>query len=96
MEVRVWQKSVMVEDLGLIQCWKRRRGGRGISGETSRHDIEMSYVVIEVMFEAFKQTLGEDINPWKTQYGKIFPLNVQNKLSGFLVTKDAIPFKVNS
>lgn len=40
------------------------RGG-WITGEAQQHDVDMADVVIEVMVEANKQILGDDLNPFK-------------------------------
>lgn len=38
----------------------------------------------------------KELNPFKKKIGEVFPSNMERKFNGFLVRKDAIPFKVDS
>lgn len=71
------------------------RGG-WVAGEGLKWDTEMSEAVIEVLAEASKQILGDQLNPFKEQSGEILPGNLERNFSGFLVRKDAITFKVDT
>lgn len=65
-------------------------------GKAQRHDVEMEEAVLKGLVEASKQIQGGKLNPIKRQYGEIIPSNLERSFSGFLVTKDAIKFKVNT
>ena len=71
------------------------RGG-WTSGEAQCHDVDMPDAVIEVLAEANKLTSKGELNPFKQQLGEILPSNMERNFSGFLMRKDAIPFKVNT
>lgn len=71
------------------------RGG-WTSGEARRHDVDMPDVVIEVLAETSKLTSKGDHNPFKQQIGEVLPSNLERNFRGFLIRKDAIPFKVNT
>ena len=71
------------------------RGG-WVAGEGPKGDAVMSEAVIEVLAEASKQILGDQLNPFKEQAGEILPSNMERNFSGFLVRKDAITFKVDT
>jgi hypothetical protein len=43
-----------------------------------------------------KQILGDQLDPFKEQSGKILPGNLEKNFNGFLVRKDAITFKVDT
>lgn len=45
-------------------------------GDTPKHDVEMSDAVIEDMAEASSQGSGDELNPFKEQYGEILPSNL--------------------
>ena len=72
-----------------------KKGG-WVTGEGPKSDAVMSEAVIEVLAEASKQILGDQLNPFKEQAGEILPGNMERNFSGFLVMKDAITFKVNT
>lgn len=55
----------------------------------------MADVVIEVMAEANKQIVGDDLNPFEKQIDEVLPSNLERNYSGFLVKKDLIMSKVN-
>ena len=58
--------------------------------------MEMAEAVIEALAEASQQISERDLNPFKEQIGEILPSNLERNFSGFLIRKDAIPFKVDS
>lgn len=71
------------------------RGG-WTSREAHRHDIDMPDAVIEVLAEANKLASKGELNPFKQQIGETLPSNLEKNFNGFLIRKDAIPFKVNT
>jgi len=71
------------------------RGG-WVAGEGPKGDTVMSEAIIEVLAEASKQISGNQLNPFKEQYGEILPGKLERNFSGFLVRKDAITFKVDT
>ena len=52
------------------------RGG-WISGGAQRHDVKMTDAVIELMVEAIKDILGDNLNPFKKKIGEILPLDLK-------------------
>lgn len=56
----------------------------------------MLEAVIEEMAEASKQIAKDALNPFKKQVGECLLEDVERNFSGFLVRKEAVPFKVNS
>ena len=71
------------------------RGG-WVAGEGPKVDAVMSDVVIEVLAEASNQISRDLLNPFKEQVGEVLPTNLERNISGFLVRKDVVFFKVDS
>ena len=70
--------------------------GGWIAGEARGQDVGMLEAVIEALVEVSQQISERDLNPFKEQIGEILPSNLERNFSGFLIRKDAIPFKVDS
>lgn len=51
---------------------------------------------IKVMAEASQYTSEDALNSFYAHFGEILRANIERNFSGFLVRKDAIPFKLNS
>lgn len=69
--------------------------GGWISWEAPKQDVEMADAVIEVMTEANQRTSKDVLNLFRAQSGEILPSNLEKSISGFLVKKDAVMFKVD-
>lgn len=67
-----------------------------ISREALKHDVEMVDTVIEVMEEASQRTFKDGLTTFRAQSGEVLPSKIERNISGFLVRKDDVSFKVES
>ena len=70
--------------------------GRWKTGEGQQQDVVVPDAVINLMAEANNQISKGELNPFKEQIGEVLPSNMERNFSGFLMRKDAVPFKVDS
>lgn len=70
--------------------------GGGIAGDAPKPDEEMPDAEIAVIAEVSTQRSTTNLNPFNEQSEEILPSNVERNYCGFLMRKDAIPYKVNS
>lgn len=70
--------------------------GGWIYGEALKHNEDMVDAIIEVMTETSQGSLKGALNPFRARIGEILLSNFEKNFSDFLVSKDAVNFKVDS